>query len=59
MSIWDGVNLHHSDIRQLFCGNAMYSKEYSPAAVDVVYSDGTTDMKEVTIKEVYVNYAGN
>ena len=37
----------------------MYSKEYSPAAVDVVYSDGTTDMKEVTIKEVYVNYAGN
>ena len=52
VSIWDGLEIHHSDIRQPLCGHALHFKEYSAAAVDILYREGTTDMREVRLRNL-------
>ena len=52
VSIWDSLVIHHSDIRQPLCGHALFFKEYSPSSLDILYREGTTDMREVRLRSL-------
>lgn len=47
VGIWDGMLLHHSSVLLPYCGHMQFVKAAGRQGIDSVYTEGTTDRREV------------